>query len=112
MKLWLTLLIGGQAWRIYLVGPRSRKLRDGKSILSGKAEYATNKIYISRNAPDGVREDTLLHELLHVALHVSGADKVYDEDTELDERLVTAVTPTLHRLLLDLGFAFPTPPSR
>lgn len=106
MKLWQTLLIGGQMWRVYLVGPRSRKLRAGLEV--GKAEYATNKIYISSTAPDGVREDTLLHELLHVALHVSGADKVYDEDPELDERLVTALTPTLHRLLLDLGFVFPS----
>jgi hypothetical protein len=56
---------------------------------------------------EGAVEDTLLHELLHAMMFVSGADKIYDGDPVKEERLVTALTPTLHRLLKDLGLKFP-----
>jgi hypothetical protein len=111
MRRWLTVTIGGQEWGVYLASRRSKYLR-GRERYVGRAVYEQCRIYILSTAPDGVREDTLLHELLHVMLHVSGADKAYGGDVEADEAIVTAVAPYLHRLVKDLGFTFPTPPSR
>lgn len=48
-----------------------------------------------------------MHELLHAALFVSGAQAIYGRADSTEEKAVTALTPCLHRLLKDLGFRFP-----
>lgn len=105
---WLALHVGGQKWSVYLVSPKSRRLlRDDGTYALAHCFYDECRIYISRTLDEGAREDTLLHELLHALLFVSGADKAYGGDAEKDEDLVGALTPMLHRLLKDLGFRFP-----
>ncbi len=107
---WLSLYLGGQKWTVYLVPAKSKFLVDEdepSSVQTGMCVYDDCKIYISKALDEEAREDTLLHELLHAILHVSGSTKVYDFDPEKDETLVTAMTPILHRLLKDLGFRFP-----
>lgn len=104
---WLALYLGGQKWTVYLVSGNSKHLRDNEGHLAGYCDYEKCRIYVSKDLEEGMREDTLLHELLHAVLHVSGAEQVYDCDAAKDERLVSTLTPMLHRLLKDLGFRFP-----
>lgn len=111
MKLWVSPHIGGQQWKVYLVSPRSHHLKEQGKCLAGKCDYPNCRIYISQAQDPQLREDTLLHELLHAALFVSAADQVYEGDPEKDEVLVAALTPCLHRLLKDLGFKFPAGPN-
>jgi hypothetical protein len=107
VKRWLTPMLGGQKWTVYLVSPKSKHLGSKDECLYGKCDYERCRIYINRTLDAALLEDTLLHELLHAILFVSGGEKVYGCDGEKDEVLVTAVTPILHRLLKDLGFVFP-----
>lgn len=106
---WLSLHIGGQKWSVFLVSPKSKWLwdEDEEVYNLGKCHYDQCRICISKALDAGAREDTLLHELLHALLFITGAEKVYGGDREKDEKLVTALTPTMHRLLKDLGFRFP-----
>jgi hypothetical protein len=102
--IWLRLHVGGQRWTVHLVSPKSKHL-EGDHV--GRCIYERCAIYIDKTVGEGAREDTLLHELLHAVLFVSGAEKVYGADPKKDEALVAALTPVLHRLLKDLGFVFP-----
>lgn len=106
---WLSLHIGGQKWSVFLVSPKSKHLWDPDSGKhnAGFCQYDKCSIYIARDLGEEAREDVLLHELLHALLYVTGGEKVYDCDHEKDEQLVSALTPTLHRVLKDLGFRFP-----
>ncbi len=107
MKLWLKLHIGGQAWKVYITPSCNKKLNFDGDHCAGRCDYDACKIYISKALDDQAREDTLLHELLHALLYVSGAENAYDGDPKIDETIVSALTPILHRLLKDLGFRFP-----
>lgn len=105
---WLTLHLGGQKWSVFLVGPRSKFLSsDEGRRLMGRCDFDTCRIYVSKSLEEGAREDTLLHELLHALLFVSGAEKAYNGSELADEHIVSCLTPVLHRLLRDLGFRFP-----
>lgn len=109
---WLALHVGGQKWGVYLVSPKSRHLRehttkvapDERSI--GRCDFARCRIYIANDVDEQVREDTLLHELLHALLLVSEGGAMC-KSIAAEEKLVRALTPLLHRLLKDLGFRFP-----
>ncbi len=94
------------------MGPTSKLLRehttkqpsDERPI--GRCDFPRCRIYIANDIDEQAREDTLLHELLHALLHVSGAE-THCKSTTAEEKLVIAITPSLHRLLKDLGFRFP-----
>lgn len=106
---WLALHIGGQKWGVYLVPASSKRLvdeEDGAQLI-GRCFFDQSRIYISRDLDESAREDALLHELLHAALFVSGAESAYEKSAKAEEQLVSALTPCLHRLLKDLGFRFP-----
>jgi hypothetical protein len=104
---WLELSIGGQRWKVYLVGPKSKHLMGPEGTRVGTCDYEHCRIYISKSVGEDAREDALLHELLHAALYVSGAEAAYGGDAVKDEQIVGALTPCLHRVLKDLGFRFP-----
>lgn len=105
---WLTNFIGGQKWSVFLVSPNSKHLVNEKGEkLNGKCDYEKCRIYIRKDLDPEAREDALWHELLHALLFVTGAEKAYNGDPEKDEELVEKLTPTMHRLLKDLGFRFP-----
>lgn len=110
MKKWFDHKIGGQTWNIYLVSPNSKHLKLSGNHLYGMCHYDACRIYISNGLATGLREDTVLHELTHAWLRVSGADEAYGANYELDELLVTRLTPILHRSLSDLGFTLPPLP--
>lgn len=114
---WLTVHVGGQRWAVDVLTSRSKLLvLDGKAC-EGVAHYDLCRIVIARDLPEQGREEALLHELLHAVNHVSGAkhalvEAMPDGDVHaLEERMVRAITPVLHRLLKDLGFRFPKGPS-
>lgn len=104
---WLDLRIGGQRWAVHLVSPKSKYLVDDEGVHVGRCVYEKCRIYVSSALDPEARDDTLLHELLHALLFVTGAEKVYGGNARAEERLVSALTPTMHRLLSDLGFRFP-----
>jgi hypothetical protein len=111
---WLTVHVGGQAFGVYLVKGTNKRLTEGENGVSARIYFDECKIYISSDLSEQAREDSLLHELLHAAVYVSGARAAIDDATEgeeiaeqLEERIVTAITPVLHRVLKDLGCRLP-----
>jgi len=104
---WLRLHVGGQLWTVNIVSERHAKLRDEDgSRCKGMAYRDDCKIYIAREQSEQAFEDTLLHELLHVMLWVTGASHAIG-DEEKEEHIVRDLTPIMHRLLKDMGFHFP-----
>jgi hypothetical protein len=104
---WLSLYIGGQKWSVHLVSPKSKHLIIDGEARFGSCDYSQCRIYIASDLDKSAREDALLHELLHALLCVSGAEAAYGKSAKLEEQLVSALSPMLHRLLQDLGFRFP-----
>lgn len=107
MTRWFAHYIGGQKWAIYLVSPNSKHLKQDGCKLQGGCDYERCRIYINRDLAEGALQDTTLHELVHAWLWVSGAGKAYENDYEKDEDLVGALTPIMHRSLLEFGFRLP-----
>jgi hypothetical protein len=112
---WLTLRIGGQKWTVHAVRGNSKHFDAAPDETVQGITYPDKcTIYVSRDLDHALREDVLLHEFLHAAFGVSGASHVLDETCSepriVEERLVRAMTPILHRLLADLGFTFPKLP--
>ena len=101
--------IGGQRWKIKLVHPGNCHLiGDGGAPLHGCCELAKCTIYISKALCEDAREDTLLHELLHAVVYVTGAgEAAFAGVPAIEEALVGTLTPTLHQVLRDFGFRFP-----
>lgn len=93
---------------MHLVPSGSKYLKDEEQRLHGWCDHETCNIYIDKTLSEPAREDTLLHELLHACIRVTSQHVALEAAGEsLEEDLVKAVTPTLHRLLCDLGFRFP-----
>lgn len=116
---WITLQIGGQKWTVHTVRSTSKHFNaNSDEDVSGITYSDRCLIYVSRDLAPGVREDALLHELLHAMIGVSGAGHVLDEACrdephlarKTEESIIRCLTPVLHRLLLDLGFNFPKLP--
>lgn len=126
MKTWLRLHIGGQVFKVVVVSPRSKWLIDHKGErVAGRTWVDHCLIAINRELNDQAREDTLLHELLHAAVYVSGGwsaiqrvtaapaaseENVDDAAQAVEDDIVHPLAPILHRLLKDLGFRFPKGP--
>lgn len=106
---WFDVHVGGQKWRVEIVRSNSPHLRheDGDHTM-GMTVYDKCRIYIDRDQDEQAREDTLLHELLHATFEVAGVRILLNP--ELEERIIRALVPILHRLLKDLGFRFPKGP--
>jgi hypothetical protein len=114
---WLSLRIGGQRWAVHLVRGGSAHFEADEDETVAGITYADRcRIYVSKDLDEQARDETLLHELLHAAFAVSGAWHALSEtvgpeaSSAVEERLVRALTPVLHRLLVDLGFKFPKGP--
>lgn len=126
MKTWLRMRLGGQAWRVVLVSPRSKLLVDFKDeLVSGRTWVNRCVIAINRDLSAEARTDTLVHELLHASFFVCGAfgaiqrvtaspavDATDDADAaqRVEDDIVHPLVPVWHRLLLDLGWTPPKGP--
>ncbi len=104
---WLELHLGGQKWGVYVVQGTSKLLKQDGGQLYGCCYFDKCRIYIARDITDAAFEDTLIHELLHASLYVSGAGNVVAMTATKEEQFVRSLTPVLHRLLLDLGLRLP-----
>lgn len=120
MRTWLRFHIGGQIWKVVLVGAKSKLLVDHKDeTVAGRTWVNRCLIAIDKDLDPQAREDTLLHEILHAAVFVCGAyarlqkavaaEPNLHEDAaqDLEDDIVHPLAPVLHRLLKDLNFVFP-----
>lgn len=70
--------------------------------ICGFTDYYQGKIYINNEMSKDVREETLLHEILHTLLDNSGIEEVsrqVKEGAKLGELVATILAPRLHLLL-------------
>ena len=118
---WLALRVGGQRVAVHIVRPSHPALEG----CEGTYIPNKNRIYISSELEKTAREDALFHELDHAVNFVSGAENLimatlktrrgrrlsWRALADLEEQLVRCRTPIWHRLLKDLGFAFPKGPT-
>lgn len=63
----------------------------------GKTESRNLKIYLDVNLPTSKQEETLLHEMVHIAFDQAGIDR---SDAE-EEYLVNAISNQLYAILKD-----------
>jgi hypothetical protein len=75
------------------VGP---KTKDG-SIYFGFTKHEKQSIAINKLLRDGLKRETLLHELLHCCVLQSGLQCDYDEE----ERIVASLSPLILQVLRD-----------
>lgn len=107
---WLSVHVGGQKWRVDLVRGKSHHF-EGDETCYGATYCDKCRIYIAREQDEQAREDTLLHELLHATLHVSGVSAALAAAGLDEEQVIKPLVPVWHRLLKDLGFRFPKGPN-
>ncbi len=115
---WLSVHVGGQKWRVDLIKGNSKHFEaEADERVYGITHADKCRIYIAREQDEQVREDTLLHELLHAVFGVSGASNILasvcgerDAACKTEEDVITAITPLLHRALKEFGFRFPKGP--
>jgi Zn-dependent peptidase ImmA (M78 family) len=70
----------------------------------GFTDYYQGKIVINSRMAKDVREETLMHEILHTLLDNSGIEEVSKQAKEganLSELIATILAPRLHSLLKD-----------
>lgn len=116
---WLSVHVGGQKWRVDLIKGNSKHFEaDADENVYGITHAEKCRIYIAKEQDEQAREDTLLHELLHAVFGVAGVNSTLaeicedrDEAYKVEDKMILAMTPVLHRLLKDLGFKFPKGPT-
>jgi len=82
------------------------------SVIEGEVEdvyaittFKKQTILIEQSLPQQLKEQTFLHELLHVVIWSAGLDTKGSifEDTELEERTVNSMANGLYQVLNDNG---------
>lgn len=59
----------------------------------GEINFLTNEIRIDRNMPESLKEQVLMHEILHAVLDLLGFDKLAQ-----DEKKVQSIATALHHI--------------
>ena len=78
------------------------------SEVCGFTDYYQGKIVINASMAKDVREETLMHEILHTLLDNSGIEEVsrqVKEGANISELVATILAPRLHSLLKDNSVA-------
>lgn len=68
---------------------------------AGEANHKTQDILIAPGFAPQAMADTLWHEVLHCCLSMAGDVRNYKDHEDLEEHLVTALTPWMLMVLLD-----------
>ena len=89
----------GKTWTLRLCADDTALNKDGSKI--GKAHYTRQEICINANMPMQGRDETLLHELLHCSVLLTGS--------ELSERDVESLSSVLYAYLRGFGLWQPVP---
>lgn len=125
MTPWLTLDIGGQKWRVSILGADEApppEMLGKEGVCEGVCLHEEGMIYI-REMPSKPRMyDALIHELLHAVIDTSGIGTLLSNNMkrgskwdELEEQLVRILTPhiitTLRNARLLKGRLPPIPQS-
>jgi Zn-dependent peptidase ImmA (M78 family) len=77
--------------------------RDASEVC-GFTDYYQSKIVVNGSMAKDVREETLMHEILHTMLDNSGIEEVSrqaKEGANLSELIATILAPRLHSLITD-----------
>jgi len=77
--------------------------RDSNEIC-GFTDYYQGKIIVNGDVSKDVREETLLHEIMHTLLDNSGISEIgkqLKEDPQVAELVATITAPRLHAMLKD-----------
>lgn len=69
--------------------------RDSDGPLYGMWDGKNARILLTAKAADTIVRETLLHELLHTILELSGASHVHIKDKDEEEGIVRSLTPML-----------------
>lgn len=59
----------------------------------GELNYLTNEILIDKNMPESLKEQVLMHEILHAVFDLLGFDKLAE-----DEKKVQSIATALHQV--------------
>ena len=98
--------IGIREYKISLISSQAIEVLTHKpaDTICGFTDYYQGKIIINADMSDDVREETLIHEVLHCLLDNSGIEEVsrqVKEGANLSELVATILAPRLHALLLE-----------
>jgi hypothetical protein len=69
--------------------------RDTEGPLYGMWDGKSATILLSTRAADTIMRETLVHEILHAVLELSGASSVHIKDSDEEEGIVRSIAPML-----------------
>lgn len=75
--------------------------RDNDGPLYGMWDGRNATISLSSRAADTIMRETILHELIHAIIELSGAASVHIKDSDTEEGIVRSVTPMILAMLRD-----------
>ncbi len=97
MKIPNKLKVGSHVYKVEL-----RKSKDGEKGRGnwGKTFLEEKKVLIDMDMPDSLNEETLLHEIIHIAMDQSCLNLDLDHEVKLsEEQVVTRLTTPLYDIL-------------
>ena len=66
----------------------------------GKTMHESKRILIDKEVPESQKDETFVHEILHLAMHESRLNYDFDDKVQLtDEQVVNRMTQPLHSIL-------------
>lgn len=99
MKIPNKLKCGGLIYDVRLDGDVAKAAQ-----VFGQTQFSKQIVYIDGAETQQMQEETLLHEILHICLFNSGMNGRLERlERELEEDLVSAISPTLFAILKDNG---------
>ena len=90
--------------KVVYIGPADYVVKQRKHMepgLMGETFNEDARIDLKRNQADCQRRETLMHEILHAVIFMSGYAKVTALDQEAEERLVVMLSPWLTQFIRD-----------
>lgn len=87
---------------VVFLGAADYEIVEKKNIdVLGETDDNNTTIRIKRAQSDACKRDTLLHEVLHAVMWLSGGKHVFGLDHEDEEKLIRVLTPWILAFLRD-----------